>query len=220
MAHQSYEMVLCAGISAVKWLANKEPQRDKESIESLKNILQTISAKRFILISTIDVYPVMRHLDENFDCACMDNHPYGKHRLAFELFCKATFSDCYIVRLPALFGDGLKKNVIYDFLNDNCLEMINIKSSYQYYYLKNLWKDIGIALENDIRLINLFTEPITTKEIHDQFFSTKKVGENAVPEGHYDLYTRHASLWGKSGNYIYTRDEVMGQLQEFIDSYS
>lgn len=219
MKDQEYDLVVCAGVSAVKWIANKEPETDLSRIKALKDILSTISAKQFVLVSTIDVYETTRYLDEDCDCASMDNHAYGTHRLAFEKFCSNKFDNCTIIRLPGLFGDGLKKNIIYDLLNDNCLKGINKKSSYQYYFLKNLWKDIEIALNNNIKLINLFTEPLSTQEIVNVFFSGKKIGEESVAEIHYDLHTKYAKTWDNSGHYIYTKGEMMQQLSEFIEAY-
>lgn len=219
MMGQEYDLVVCAGVSAVKWMANKEPDKDLAGIKSLESVLASVHAKQFILISTVDVYPVTKEKDEDFDCTSIANHAYGTHRLAFEQFCDEKFESCIIVRLPGLFGNGLKKNVIYDLLNDNCLEMINIKSSFQYYYLKNLWHDIQITMDNDIKLINFFTEPVPTEEIFATFFPSKTVGKEAVPEGHYDLQTKYASCWGNSGNYIYTKSEVLAQLSEFIKDY-
>lgn len=218
--NQEYDFVVCAGVSAVKWMANKEPENDLEGIKALEDVLSTIKAKQFILISTIDVYPITQGKDESFDCGSMKNHPYGTHRLAFEKFCMNHFEDCTVVRLPGLFGEGLKKNVIYDLLNDNCLEMINTKSSFQYYYLKYLWQDIQKAVVNNVKCINFFTEPVPTKDIYETFFATKSIGQTAVPEGHYDLYTQYSSLWDNSGNYIYTKNEMMLHLSEFITDYA
>jgi len=219
MEGQYHDEIVCAGISAVKWQADKEPETDKARIQDLQDVLATVRAKRFILISTIDVYPVMRDKDETFDCHSIKNHPYGIHRLAFEDFCKEQFQYCHIVRLPGLFGEGLKKNVIYDLLNDNCLEMINPASSFQYYYLKNLWADIQTAIQADVHLLNLFTEPVATSTIIDKFFPDKQVGQNPAAEVHYNLHTSHARLWGKNDPYIYTRDEIIVQLEEFILNY-
>lgn len=219
MKGQSFDEVVCAGISAVKWLANKDPEMDREKIKALEDVLASITVKRFILISTIDVYPVAEGADESFDCHSIDNHAYGAHRLAFEDFCQTQFLDCYVVRLPGLFGDGLKKNVIYDLLNDNCLEMINPRSSFQYYYLDHLWSDIQVVIKEDVRLVNFFTEPVSSAEIIQRYFSDKAVGQEPSPEAHYDLRTCHASLWGKVGDYIYSKDEVLNQLDDFITNY-
>lgn len=217
MTGKSFSTVVCAGIAAIKWLANKEPETDIKKIKELANVLKTIQAETFILISTIDVYPTPSIGDcEDKDLSKVKNHAYGTHRLWFENFCKDIFPNILIVRLPGLFGDGLKKNVIYDLINDNCLEMINPASSYQYYYLANLWKDIQIALENNLKEINLFTEPVSSAKIISTFFPAKKVGEKMVPEGHYNATTKHAKLWGNDENYIYTEEEVLSQLEEYI----
>lgn len=219
MKDQKYDIVICAGISAVKWMANKEPNKDIADIKLLEEILVTIKAKQFILISTIDVYPLTQGKDEGFDCDSIKNHSYGTHRLAFEQFCINHFKNCTVVRLPGLFGEGLKKNVIYDLLNDNCLEMINTKSSFQYYYLKYLWQDIQKAVVNNIKCINLFTEPVSTQDIYEAFFASKSIGQFVAPEAHYDLYTKHASIWGNSSKYIYTKSQIMQHLSEFITDY-
>ena len=220
MTGQSYSLILCAGVSAVKWKANKNPIEDKRNIEALQNVLLSVKTEQFVLISTIDVYPITQKKDENFDCHSQENHAYGSHRLAFEDFCLENFPNCYIIRLPALWGDNLKKNIIYDLLNDNCLEMINPSSTFQYYDLKNLWKDIQKAIESDFRIINFFTEPVSSRTILQRFFPEKEVGQKAVPEVHYELHTCHANLWGKSGLYVYYQDEVLSQLDEFIKKYN
>jgi len=219
MNNQQYDLVVCAGVSSLKWMANKYPKKDLDAIKSLKEVLSTILVKKFVLISTIDVYSTTQQLDEDFDCNIMENHAYGTHRLVFEKFCIDKFKNCTTLRLPALFGNGLKKNVIYDLLNDNCLEMINKNSSFQYYYLKCLWKDIQIAIDNDIKIMNLFTEPLTTQKILSRFFPEKNIGKEAIAEVHYNLHTKYAETWGTSGNYIYSKDEMMQQLLEFIEAY-
>lgn len=220
MTNQQFETVVCTGISAVKWLANKEPDEDKRKIEALQNVLKTIKAKNFYLISTIDVYPVQSGVDENYDCHLKPNHAYGINRLDFENFCSNHFENCLIIRLPALFGQGLKKNVIFDLLNDNCLEMINVNSSFQYYDLSNLWLDIQCADKNNIKLINFFTEPIATQTIVEQFFPNKLsfLGNNAVPEVQYDLYSRYANIWGNN-KYLYNKKTMLEKIESFIALY-
>lgn len=216
LAGQRFDEVVCAGVSAIKWLANKEPASDRARIRELEEVLDTVTARSFVLISTIDVYPRTTGVDESFDCHSLPNHSYGSHRLAFEEFCTGHFPECLVVRLPGLFGPGLKKNVIYDLLHDNCLEMINDASSFQYYPLVRLWTDIERARAAGLRLINLFTEPVATSDIIARHFVGKKVGSKAGPEAHYDLHTCHARHWGKTGPYVYSRSEVMDELAAFV----
>ena len=217
MAGREFSILVCSGVSAVKWFANKNPADDIAKIKELAEVLKEVKVDKFVLISTIDVYssPAAVH-DEKFDPGTQLNHAYGTHRLWFENFCRDVFSDITIVRLPGLFGRGLKKNVIYDLLHDNCLEMINPASSFQYYYLANLWNDINLAIDNNLTVINLFTEPLETKQIMERFFPDKKVGSKKSLEGHYDAQTCYSALWGKQGRYIYSQDEVLTQLAEFI----
>ena len=109
----------------------------------------------------------------------------------------------------------MKKNIIYDLLNNNCLEAINPESSFQYYDLSKLSADIGLAEKHKLSLVNLFTEPVKTSLIIDRYFTGKKVGSKAGRAGFYNLKTKHARLWGKT-DYCYSAAEVLQQLGEFI----
>jgi hypothetical protein len=219
MKDQRYDFVVCAGVSGVKWLANKQPFEDKNGISDLEKILSTITAQKFVLISTIDTYSLTESLNEDFDCTQLKNHAYGTHRLEFEIFCNNYFDHCTIVRLPALFGDGIKKNVIYDLLNDNCLAMINVMSEFQYYPLEYLWADVQIAVQNDLKLINLFSEPIPTHKIVSSFFSAKVIGADAAPRVLYSLRSKYAYIWGNSAHYTYTKEQIILCMAEFIKLY-
>ncbi len=211
------DRIVCAGLPAAKWLANKDPDEDLANMQRLCDVLSEINCDRFILISTIDVYPVNEGADEDFDCSQQDNHAYGRHRLMFENFVREHFPDARILRLPALFGTGLKKNVIFDLLNDNCLEMINPVSRFQWYPLARLAADIKLVENSELKLVNLFTEPLSNQEILDRFFPDKEVGAEPTPSASYNLITRHASLFGTDGDYIMNKQQVLDELARYID---
>ena len=220
MHKECFERVVCAGLPGAKWIANKNPQRDWENMVRLQNVLKTVHARCFVLISTIDVYPVDSGKDEDFNCESGTNHPYGSHRLHFENFCRENFSNCTIIRLPGLFGEGLKKNIIFDLLNDNGLDAINPKSSFQFYDVGDLGDDIQKTLDNKIEKINLFTQPLSTAEILNAFFPEKNIGASPAPVKCYDLHTKHAHCWDKKGHYIQTKNESMKKLSNFIGNYN
>jgi len=120
-----FDELYFAGIPAVKWYANKFPEEDNTIINNIKSILKTVQVKKIILISTIDVYEyVDSKFDEDYDCDIFNNHTYGVNRYLFEDFVKKQFENYHIIRLPALFGKGLKKNIIYDLMNKNQIEKI------------------------------------------------------------------------------------------------
>jgi nucleoside-diphosphate-sugar epimerase len=214
---EKFELVVCAGVYAIKWLANKDPSKDMASIENLMDNLKEIETDRFILISTVDVYPQSIGMDEDSAINLSMLEPYGKHRKMLEEFIERKF-DCNIIRLPGLFGEGLKKNIIYDFLNDNCLHMINPRSMFQFYNIEYLWKDIKVAVENNLGLVNLATEPVTVKDVASEAFGIKFKNKVTSKPKKYDFHTKHAKLWGKEGNYIYDRPEVLADMQVFVQS--
>jgi hypothetical protein len=215
MRGKSFAQVVCAGTAAAKWIANRDPEADWLGVQSLLDVLATVTADRMVLISTIDVYPVTGGADEAFDCASSANHPYGTHRLAVERFCRERFASHLIVRLPALFGPGLKKNVIFDLLNGNALDAVNADSRFQYYDVRDLWDDALRAEADGLDLVNLFTEPIGIREIMDAFFPGVSVGGSG-PAQAYDLHTLHAGLRGRTGPYLYGRDEILAKLGDYI----
>ena len=170
---KEFDELYISALPAEKWKVNKDPDSDFNTINEIKTILRKIKVKRLILISTIDVYEYSNsEKDEDYDCDWIINHHYGRNRYLFEKFIEETFDVYHIIRLPALFGKGLKKNIIYDLLNNNQVEKIPINSSFQWYDLNWIGNDISRIIENDTRICNLFTEPLETNEIVKLFTDT------------------------------------------------
>ncbi|MCY7273373.1 MAG: hypothetical protein LH702_06410, partial [Phormidesmis sp. CAN_BIN44] len=130
-----FDLLLCAAPQAKKWWANQHLEEDKALVQQLIAYLKQTQAKRFVLISSIDVFPRITDADESFDCTSQKNHPYGQNRLFLEQFVANHFPSAHIIRLPGLFGLGLKKNVIFDLLNVNQIEKIHPDSQFQWYGL-------------------------------------------------------------------------------------
>lgn len=216
MAGKSFDLLVCAGVSAKKWIANADPDADRAAIARLTEPLSTVEAKRFVLISTIDVYPDSQAgVDEGYDCASAPNHAYGTNRLHLEAWAASRFPTT-IVRLPALFGPGLRKNVIFDLLNDNMVDQINPASRFQWYPVARLWDDIGTVLDAGPGTYNLFPEPIATRTIVDRYFPGAPVGAARTPAPAYDLRTRYADLFGGVDGYMMSANAVLGALDDYI----
>jgi hypothetical protein len=217
IAQIDFDVVVCAAPQAVKWWANKNPDEDWQGIERLIGTLKRTRTERFVHLSTIDVFPTPHGVDETFDCHSQDNHPYGRHRLALEDAVSDIFdARAHIIRLPALFGQGLKKNVIYDLLNGNMLDAINPASSFQWYSLDRLWADIKVVLEHDLRLCMLATEPVATQTILEHFFAEIQVGAQAG-EAHYDVRTQHADVFAATGGYMRSAETILADMATFIE---
>jgi len=215
----NYDIVICAAPGAVKWLANKEPEKDLAMINNLIESIKPIRTNLFIQISTIDVYKVPVNVNEDTLIELDGLHAYGKHRYHLESFIMNNFKNSMIIRLPGLFGEGIKKNLIFDLLNSNKSEFTHMDSVFQMYYLANLWKDINIAIKNKIKLLNIATEPISTKEIVLDCFNIDFKNITPNPPANYNIISKYSKLYGNDENYLYSKELVIKDLKEFISLY-
>src|SRR5882672_584507 len=202
IAGKSFELVVSAGCKAAKWIANKEPQADREGIAVLMRALERVRAERFVLISTIDVYPRPIEVDEDTALDPAGAQPYGKHRLELEQFVRARFQNALIVRLPGVFGAGLKKNAIYDFLHDNRLDLVHQDGVFQFYDLDRIGADIALCLAAQLTLVNFATEPVAVRDIASAAFGREFENALPPPAPRYDFWTKHASAWKRKGHYF------------------
>lgn len=215
---KTFDMVVCAGASAQKWIANREPEVDRQKIESLIDYLNTIQCRTFILISTVDVFQYPIGVDEETLVEESGLHAYGLHRRRLEKFIESRFPNHLIVRLPGLVGSGLRKNVIFDFLNNNNLHTIESRGIFQFYPMINLWFDIQAALKARLRLIHLTAEPISVAEVSAQgfgnIFNQTLAGEPVT----YNMRTRYAQVFGGVGHYQYSSRETIQAIRAYAQS--
>lgn len=213
---RSYELLVCAGAPAEKWRANRDPEADLANLERLMDNLARARADRVVLISTVDVYPDPIAVDETTVIDPDAGHAYGRHRRLLELFVEDRFP-ATVVRLPGLFGPGLKKNVIYDLLHDNQVEKIHPEGVFQFYGLTRLWRDVEVALAHDLGVVNLATEPVRVRDIATESFGIAFDNPIDAEPARYDMRTVHERLFGGSGGYIRDRREVLAEIREFVD---
>ena len=213
---ERFARVVCAGVTAVKWWANQNPEEDRRRIDGLMAHLAHLEAATFVLISTTDVYanPIGVTEDDPPDLANL--HPYGRHRALLERFVAERFPRRAIVRLPALFGAGLKKNILFDLMHDNRIEAVNPASSFQWYPLARLSDDLDRAEAEGVELLNMATEPVAVEEIRARFFPAKTIGGSAGAPAFYDMRSRHAERFGGAGGYLLDKDAVLAAMGAFL----
>lgn len=210
-----YRLIACAAAPGRKWLANREPDADRRSIDRLIGALERVEADHLVLISTVDVYSAPLGVDENSPVDRDGTEPYGRHRRLLEEFVQSRFESS-VIRLPALFGPGLKKNVIYDFLHDNRLDLIHPDSTFQFYDLAQLWADIGRVRTLGLALVNFATEPVAVRDVAQEAFGFHFESSGAATAVHYDVRTLHAAALGGSGPYLRSRRDVLRGLRDFV----
>ena len=108
------DLCVYAGVPAAMFLANADPEADLEVMRTARENLRKIAPKSLVLISSIAVFADSRGRCED-DAPGTDGLPaYGRNRLQLEQWVREDFNDALIVRLPALYGAGLKKNFLFD----------------------------------------------------------------------------------------------------------
>lgn len=215
MRGSSWDLVVCAGVRAEKWRANADPEADTAGIARLTNVLATLRIAHLVLISTVDVYPAPSGVDESTAIAPNSGHAYGRHRLALEAFCTERFP-CTVVRLPGLFGSGLKKNAIFDLLHENAVEKIHPESAFQFYDLSRLWADIERIRAAELRLANLVSEPVRMADVANQVFGRDLTPTPGTTTTRYDVQSRHASRFGGHNGYWYSAADVHDRIKRFV----
>jgi dTDP-4-dehydrorhamnose reductase len=215
---RSFNVVVCAGAPAQKWIANQDPQGDRAKIEGLIANLRSVACRKFILISTVDVFGRPIGVDESTPVDTSGLHAYGLNRRRLEEFVQEQFADHLVVRLPGLVGPGLRKNVIFDFLNGNNLSNIDSRAVFQFYPMVGLWQDIGIALEAGLKLLHLTAEPISVADVSRLGFGRIFANVLSGNPPSYDFRTRHGGLYGVSGAYQYSARETILAVRTYAQS--
>lgn len=213
---KSFDLLVCAAPQAKKWWANQNPDEDLALVQQLMDHLKQTEVERFVLISSIDVFPRITEVDERFDCTSQENHAYGRHRLLLEQFVTTHFPLVHILRLPGLFGPGLRKNVIFDMIHQNEVEKINPESRFQWYDVTRLWQDVQTTIGHDLRLVMLATEPVATAAIQQHCFPNLAIGGTTSAPVYYDVRTCYADVFGGGNGYMLNQSQVLDAIDRFV----
>jgi nucleoside-diphosphate-sugar epimerase len=215
IAGQEFDEVICAGVQAVKWWANQNPTEDWAGIEPLLEVLGTAKIHRLVLISTVDVYGNPIEVDEDTPIQTDGLHPYGLHRWRVEEWAREHVPDHLILRLPGLFGEGLKKNLIYDLLAGKPVDGFDERSRFQFYNLANLGNDIETATGTRAQTVNLAVPPVSVADVAARVTGQAYYNRTANPPLHYDMRTKYGSAWGLDGMYLQTEAACLDDIQAF-----
>lgn len=215
---KEYDLIVSAANRADMWRINQEEEKDLAEIKDFIGHLEKVRAKKLVLISTVGVYKSPNGADEDTPIDTDGLTPYGKNRYYMEEYCRRNF-DTTIIRLPGLFGKGLKKNVIYDLLHDNMVEKIHKDGMYQYYNLANIWKDTEVGLKNNLPLVNLAVPPVSTEEVAQYAFGMEYTNAPAdIKPAYWDMHSKYADVYGGEGDYLYTKQQELDDLKDFVTS--
>lgn len=127
--------------------------------------------------------------------------------------------DFYNFNSKKFIKSKFKKEIIEQFRINNFLStsFTNINSIFQFYYLNNLWKDINIALKNNLKIVHFATEPLIAKDIYKKFLK-KNMRSNNSKLYRGNMVTRYSKLWGLNKNYIQNKKQVLSNLKKHFNN--
>jgi hypothetical protein len=219
---RSYDLVVSAAARADSHRINQDGAADLAEIEEYVAILSTVDTPQLVVISTVCIYPGGTSPEETTPLSADGLTPYGANRLAMEQTLSQRF-DTLAVRLPQLYGLGLKKGIVHDLLNDYRVEYIRPEGRFQYYDLRRLWADIQVALGAGLKTLNIATPPLTSARVAAECFGLDIANQVvAGAESPYaQMYTRdmrtiHADLYGGPPGYLLDEAAELRALRRFV----
>jgi len=99
----------------------------------------------------------------------------------------------------------------------SALNFTDSRGVFQYYNLKYLYENIQIAIENNVRVLNIATEPIVIGRLHKELTGEDFVNEVAKAVPYYDFRTKHSALFGRSDGYIQSAEFVYADIKKFTE---
>lgn len=213
---QRFDTLVVSAMPAAMWVANADPDADRATLDRLWDCLAACRAEAVVVVSTVAVYPVTVGVDEDTIVEPTYATPYGRHRRALECRAAAHFPRVLTVRLPALYGPGLKKNAVYDLLHDNDTHKIPAAAEYQYYNLNRLWRDVRTALAAGLECVNLTTAPVSVRDVARAAFGVAFDNDPGTRPAAFDVRTKHAALFGGRDGYLESREQVLAGLKAFV----
>jgi nucleoside-diphosphate-sugar epimerase len=212
---QTVDLALVAAGDARKWYANQNPEEDRLHIERVIADISAINIKRVLHFSTVDVYASKRG-DEAELAGQVSTDAYGRHRYLMERALKERFADVATIRLPGLYGPGLKKNIIFDLLQRRDLTGFNPDSAFQWFDLLELKRIVDFIEHTELQELNVCAAPLTVAELLEGLdLGLERVSE-AAPLIRYDIRTIHAAGFGADGNYLYSKAQSLAGLKAFL----
>jgi nucleoside-diphosphate-sugar epimerase len=208
----SLNLLVCAGLPGEKWKANLNPSADLSNIQELARVLDTVKTSKAILISTVDVFKDPVNVDEDCLPDLSEGGAYGRNRAWFENYFANRFEETLIVRLPGLIAPNLRKNLIFDLMNNrnDQLALVHPQSEFQFFDISTIWSVIHIALEMNIKILNVATEPVSAQEVAGIFGFNLEAASNKVT---YKMKSKYESNFGGVNGYLIDRKSIIRSIE-------
>jgi len=152
------DILINANGNSSKVLAAKQPSVDfDKTVLSVKKTLTDFKFKKYILISSCDVYPDCsspKYTAEDLKIDVSKQSSYGSHKYLAEQYVIQNTKKWLIFRLGGMVGHNLKKNSIYDIIHGGPL-WLDPQSQLQFMNTDNVAQIVFTIINNNI-INNIF----------------------------------------------------------------
>jgi len=96
------------------------------------------------------------------------------------------------------------------------LNFTDSRGVFQFYLLEHLWEHVCKAMELGVHKLNIATEPVSVAEIYQMLRGEEFKNEIAALPPLYDYRTKYSREFGGNNGYIYSKQQVLGEIREFV----
>lgn len=165
------DILINANGNSKKFLAKDDPKGEfQASVASVRNSLVDFKFKKYVYLSTSDVYPDCSSPEltrEDAPLNVAEQSPYGFHKNLAELCVQHGARDWLIIRQGGFVGEGMKKNAVFDVLYGDKL-WVHPESRFQFINTDDSARLVMELIDNGIsnHVLNLTaTGTISVQEI-------------------------------------------------------
>lgn len=105
----------------------------------------------------------------------------------------------------------------FEMLGFSALNFTDSRGVFQFYNLYNLWKDIRIALDNNIPILNVATEPVSIGEIYKYLTNREFCNELPGKAPMYNFKSLYCNLYHGYDGYLYDKNDILNDIKLFVE---
>lgn len=112
-----------------------------------------------------------------------------------------------------------EKEMLKKYFNNigfNALNFTDSRGKFQFYNLGYLWKHIEIARKNNLKVLNLATEPVSISEIYKYIKKQEFINEVAQNIPNYNFKTKYDKLFNGKNGYIFDKEFILEDIKKFV----
>lgn len=116
--------------------------------------------------------------------------------------------------------DWRENRTLKEYFNKVQFSALNFTDSrgiFQFYNLSYLWDHITVALNNNIKKLNIATEPVSISELYQYLTNQEFKNEVTTVIPQYNFKTTYSSLFGGKDGYIFDKQFILEDIKKFVN---